>query len=251
MARSSADDRGGEPRRLADAAAEHDQLRVHHGDDGADAPWPPGGPRPRPPRRRARRRRPRPRTPGAPTPSRASRPARAARTTAAADAAASSAPRAAGRPRRRLPGALGHRHVGDLAGHAVHAAVQLAADDQAHADAGADRDEGEACRPPGRARAPARPAPRRRCRSRPPAGRPNASRRPASTAGLVPAGQAAGQRDRVAARVVDAGAADHRLGDVGAADARAARTAGRPAPTSSATRPVTLVARDRTVARAR
>ena len=52
---------------------------------------------------------------------------------------------------------------------------------------------------------------------------PNAARSPASGLRLIPAGQAAGQGHQVPLRVVDAGAADDRLGDLGARypDARA------------------------------
>jgi hypothetical protein len=115
--------------------------------------------------------------------------------------------------------ATGQRHERDLPGHAVRAAQQLAAEDQAHANAGADVREGEAVdlaavpqgafgqgggvhvvlydqRGPERL---AQPGQRRRA---------------------VPAAQAAGEVQRVAVRVVDAGTADHGLGDGGPGHAR-------------------------------
>ena len=153
-------------------------------------------PPPRRPRPPARRPGPRRRTPGGPTPPPASRPCgpRGPRRTRAA--AASSGPAAgvlasAARPLRQ-------RHERDLARDPVHAAAQLAAEHQPHADAGADVDEGEALAvPPVAVGALGQ---RRRVnvvleRHRQPERLAQARQR----GGPVPAGQPAGQRDRVPA----------------------------------------------------
>ncbi len=104
-----------------------------------------------------------------------------------------------------------HRQERDLARHPVHAAVQPAAEHQAHADTGADVHEREAVglladteRPLGQRRRVHVVLDRER----------GAERRAQPDHGLrlVPAGQAAGQRHQVPLRVVDAGAADDRRG---------------------------------------
>jgi hypothetical protein len=108
--------------------------------------------------------------------------------------------------------AAGQRHERDLPGHTVRAAQQLAADDEAHADARADMHEGEVVDLPAVAQSafgqgggvhvvlhhqrwPERlPQPGQRRRA-------------------VPAAQPASEFHGVAARIVDAGTADHGLSD--------------------------------------
>ena len=124
--------------------------------------------------------------------------------------------------RARGPGGPGgrvaaERQEGDLPGHPVHAAVQPAAEHQAHADARADVHPGEAVgllpdaeRALGERGRVHVVLDRERGAERRP--------QPGERLRLVPAGQAAGQRHQVPLRVVDARAADNRRGDLGAGD---------------------------------
>jgi hypothetical protein len=108
--------------------------------------------------------------------------------------------------------AAGQRHERDLPGHAVRAAQQLAADNEAHADARADMHKGEVVDLPAVAQSAFGQGGgvhvvlhhQRRPECLP---QPGQRRRP------VPAAQPASELHGVPARVVDAGTADHGLGD--------------------------------------